>query len=404
MLPGGPAGAAEGVSVDPRRAGPKPPKVAVCHLASGDRWAGAEAQIATLLRALARREEFRLYAILLNEGQLAGELRNAGIEVRVIPENDISFFSIVGEASHFLLGKEVEILHSHRYKENLVAVTLAWRCHIPCVVRTQHGMPEPFTGIRRWKQAFLQCLDRFVARHATDCVVSVSDEMRNQLARFVDPGRIRTIHNGLDGGWVHSKLSRKDAKLRLGIQETSWLVGTAGRLDPIKRHDIFLAVAQQISRHNPDARFLIAGEGTDKARLAEVARKLGVLDRVLFLGHRDDIYDVLRALNVFLLCSDHEGLPMVLLEALHLGVPVVARQVGGIPELIENGVNGILVNSSEPEALAAVCLKVLQSDPIGKLMQAGGVDRGRSKFSADHSAAEMASLYRSLLAGKKGLA
>ena len=94
---------------------------------------------------------------------------------------------------------------------------------------------------------------------------------------------------------------------------------------------------------------------------------------------------------------------MVLLEALHLGLPVVARQVGGIPEVIENGVNGILVNSTEPEALARACLQVLNDGPNRKLSLVGGLDRGRNKFSAEHAASEVASLYRSLLPGNTKL-
>jgi L-malate glycosyltransferase len=390
----------EGSSLNLLGAGPNSSKVAVCHLASGDRWAGAEVQIASLLRALARRKEFDLFAIILNEGRLASELRTAGIEVRVIPENDKNFFSIVREARRFLLGKAVKVLHSHRYKENLAATALAWRCRIPCVVRTQHGMAEPFTGTRRVKQGLLQRLDRFTARHTTDCVICVSKEMQNRFVHLIKPDKIRIIYNGLDQERVFSELSQEEAKRRLGVRETCWLIGTAGRLDPIKRHDLFLSIAQHILKLHPDTRFLIAGEGGEKGRLENMASNLGILDRVLFLGHRDDIYDLLRAMNVFLLCSDHEGLPMVLLEAVHLGVPVVARKVGGIPEVFENGVSGVLVDSAEPRPLAEACLTILARELKGEPVETRGTPSAIDKFSADHSAAEVSDLYRSLLAAK----
>ena len=375
-------------------------RVVVCHLASGDRWAGAEVQVAALLRALLRRAEFDLLAILLNEGRLANELRNSGIEVKVIPEKEMNFFSIVREAGRFLSGKGVSVLHSHRYKENLAAVALGWMRHIPCLVRTQHGMPEPFTGVRKAKHGFLQWLDRMTARYATDCVIAVSDDMHRKLARSLGVRKVHTIHNGLDREGVSSELSQAEAKRRLGIPETSGLVGTAGRLDRIKRNDILLLAAQHILRRAAETRFLIAGDGEERIRLEETAKNLGIRDRVLFLGHRDDIYDVLRALNILVLCSDHEGMPMALLEALHLGVPVVARRVGGIPEVIEEGVNGALVDSAGPEELAAACLKVLESDSFRNLARAEGTRQKIERFSADRTASETANLYRSLLAGK----
>ena len=131
-------------------------KLAVCHIASGDLWAGAEAQIATLLRNLAARKELELCAILLNPGRLAREVQSIGIEVKVLPESQTGFFEIYSQAAGFLNNRGVRILHSHRYKENVLAAMLARRCRIPFVVRTQHGLPEPVKGIGHLKQRCLR--------------------------------------------------------------------------------------------------------------------------------------------------------------------------------------------------------------------------------------------------------
>lgn len=371
-------------------------RLSVCHVASGDRWAGAEVQIATLLKFLAREERLQLSAILLNRGRLAEAIESYGIPVTVIPEEEHNFFGIARRASGFLRERKVQILHSHRYKENLLAVLLARRCHVPHIVRTQHGLPEPLRGLRAFKQGFIQTLDRFLARHATDRVISVSSEMTRHLTRRLNPPKVVTIPNGIDLEGVHSALTQEEAKERLGIEPSCPVVGTVGRLEPVKRLDIFLRAAAALAAQCPDARFVIAGEGREEARLKALAGELGIESQVLFLGHRDDIYDVLRAFDILVLSSDREGLPMVLLEALCLGVVVVARGVGGIPEVIQNGVNGILVDSSDPRSLAEACVQVFADRARSQCLAEAGIKSVTDGYGAARAADQLTRLYFSL--------
>jgi glycosyltransferase involved in cell wall biosynthesis len=140
------------------------------------------------------------------------------------------------------------------------------------------------------------------------------------------------------------------------------------------------------------------GDGSERPRLEKMAAGLGLQDRVLFLGHRDDIYDVLRALDVFVMCSDHEGLPMALLEALHLQIAVVARRVGGVAEVIQDGMSGLLVDSAEPRALADACVRLLEDSNLRRRLAWSGQSRVAERFSAERTAADVADLYRSMCA------
>jgi L-malate glycosyltransferase len=370
-------------------------KISVCYVASADLWAGAEVQVSNVLHALARKERLQVSAILLNEGRLADELRGCGIEVKIIPENRLDFLQILTEGATYLRDRKVHVLHSHRYKENLLAACLGWRCRIPFVVRTQHGGPEPFRGFGHWKQRLICRLDLALARYATDAVICVSDELHSQLARHINPKKIVTIHNGIDTSKVDSTLTMAEAKRRLAIPESCLVFGVAGRLEPIKRLDIFLASAKRITMQLPHTRFVIVGEGSRESELRELAREHKIDGRVLFLGHRRDIYDVLRAFDVFVLCSDHEGVPMALLEALCLGVPVVARRVGGVPEVIQDGVSGVLVESAKPDALAKACIQVLQ-DERQKCLALAGTSFVREKFDVGSTADQVLKLYFSL--------
>ncbi|MCL6480326.1 MAG: glycosyltransferase family 4 protein [Firmicutes bacterium] len=368
----------------------------VCHIASGDLWAGAEVQVATLLRSLARSGEFQLLAIFLNEGRLAEEARSCGVQVLVIPESQHSFFGLLARATDFLRQYDVQVLHSHRYKENLLAALLASRLRIPVVVRTQHGAREPVQGWRRFRQATVHWLDRMVARYRTDRVIVVSADLRRQLARPFGDERVVVIRNGIDAGQVFSKLTAQQARQRLGLPAEGHVVGTAGRLEPVKRLDLFLEAARRLLAQEAQMRFLIVGEGSQARPLRELAHQLGLGEHVLFTGHRADLYDVLRAMDVFVLCSEHEGLPMVLLEAMALGVPVVARPVGGIAEVVEDGVYGLCVPTSRPDDLAAACLRLLRDPVLRERLCAAAAARVRTHFSADHTAREVAALYRSL--------
>lgn len=188
-----------------------------------------------LLKGLAQKGKFLLSAILLNEGQLAEEGRRYGVDVKVISESEKNFGEIFAEASWYLRGKDVRILHSHRYKENLLAALLAWHCKVPFVVRSQQGLAEPYEGLKRHKQALLHLADRIVARYATDRLICASDDLRNEFLRHVEPQNVVTIHNAVDREQACSSLSLPDAKKRLGLPEDCCVVGTAGRLEPIKR-------------------------------------------------------------------------------------------------------------------------------------------------------------------------
>jgi L-malate glycosyltransferase len=395
-------------SMETRGARPQSPvdsgKLGVCHIASGDRWAGAEVQLLALLKGLQQVSDLDLCAIFLNEGRPAAAARELGIDVCVFDEAELSFLQILSGARRFLSSKRIEVLHSHRYKENLLAAFLARRCHVPVHVSTYHGAPEPFKGWRGLKQKAVQSMDREVGIRATDRIICVSEDLHAKLARGMPETKVVTIHNGIDPATVCSHLTVADARRRLGIPVDCPVIGTAGRLEPVKRLDIFLNAAKKIAGDLPSARFVIAGDGAEAAHLRELAVALGIADRVLFLGHCGDIYDVIRALDIFVLCSDHEGLPMALLETLYLAVPVIARPVGGVVEVIRDGVSGLFVQSAEPSDLAAACIALLQDAPRREALAKSGVAAVTEAFTSHHSAQQTAVLYCSLVGAAKSTA
>jgi glycosyltransferase involved in cell wall biosynthesis len=224
--------------------------------------------------------------------------------------------------------------------------------------------------------------------------------MTRELGQHLDPHKIHTVPNGIDAEGIRSRLSVQEAKTRLGIPSHCQVIGTAGRLEPIKRLDIFLRAASRLGALCPDLRFVIAGKGREATNLKTLANSLNLGDRVSFLGQRDDIYDVLRAFDILAITSDHEGLPMILLEAMILGVPVVCRAVGGIPEVIEDRANGVLVWSADPSEIARECSKVLADEELRNRISAEASRVVLEKYTARMTADRVLRIYHSLLGGK----
>jgi glycosyltransferase involved in cell wall biosynthesis len=374
-------------------------KISVCHIVAGDSWAGAEVQVASLLKYLAKYPNVAVHAISLSDARFARELEQCGVDTYVVRQKHKSFLQVIRECSEFVASRNVEIIHSHKYKENIVGLLTAWRSKIPYVIRTAHGCPEPYSRLRQPKHWLALTVDRMCTVCIVDHVIAVSSEMAEHYQTFVNSSKITVIHNGVDRERVVSPLSQKEAKERLGITPEHFVIGTVGRLEPVKRHDLFVAVARRVADRLPSARFLIAGSGHQESWLTALVTASGLQHHVLLLGERQDIYDVLRAMDIVLICSDHEGLPTVMLEAMVLGVPVVARDVGGIPEVLQHGINGVLVRSADPDALARACMQLYWSNRV-RTRLAEAASHIADCYSAEKMADKVVQLYRSFPASE----
>jgi glycosyltransferase involved in cell wall biosynthesis len=372
-------------------------KIKVCHLAAGDLWAGAEVQLSLLVSSLHRMPEFDISVILLNDGDVASKLRNLGIRTTVIPESRHSSVSIVRQLVGHFAQHHVDILHTHNFKDNVLGIlsTLAKKeCRR---VRTVHGRGEPFTGLAAAKMCLYRGVDHLFTRRWVDRIVAVSVDLESDLARSYGAQRIICIHNGIDLDKVQATKPSSELKHELNLGEQDFVIGTMGRLVAVKGLDTFLKAARIIRRQKDKVKFLVVGDGPLKETLRSLARQYELEDNVLFLGHRNDGYDILAMIDVLALPSRSEGIPMVLLEALALARPVVASRVGGIPEVIEDRVNGLLVGSGNETELAQACTALIDDYDLAERYGQVGRQRVWEQFSAGSMAQKVAEVYRSLL-------
>jgi glycosyltransferase involved in cell wall biosynthesis len=362
--------------------------VTVLHMFSGDLWAGAEVMIFHLLESLKGDPDLKIVALSLNEGILTSRLRNAGIETRVIDEANNSFGMILVKAFNLLKAMRIDIIHCHGYKQNLLALVLARSMGIKRLFATLHGLPEPPVQEQNGKKGMdlKTRMDYFIVNHFFTRIVAVSQEMRRVLVqryRFRQD-RIDVIHNGIP---VPSSGPSPDSSTFGRFH-----VGTVGRMVPVKDFNLFLDVAAEIKRQTDGVRFTILGDGPLRKELIRKAAELKLADCVEFLPTRADPFPYYQSLDLFLNTSLHEGIPLTILEAMALGRPVVAPRVGGLPEIISHGEDGLLVEGREPKKFARLCLELMENKNLR--MKIG--DRAAKKIAAHFSSSRMAAAYLQL--------
>jgi len=359
-------------------------RLTVLHIFSGDLWAGAEVMVFNLLNQLKDDQGLKIMALSLNEGTLTDKLRGAGVELYIIPEAAHSFLKIFLKALNLLKRRKIDVIHSHRYKENLLALLLAKTMGVKRLVSTLHGLAEPPVKQNRENSVHLKTkMDYFLLKHYFSRVVAVSHEMKKVLVkkyRFKEE-MVDVIYNGIS--LPSGTPSPRPANDRIHI-------GTVGRMVPVKDFDLFLEVAAEVVRENDRVRFSILGDGPLKQHLVETAKELKISKYVDFLSPIPDPFPYYQSLDLYLNTSLHEGIPLTILEAMACGKPVVAPNVGGLPEIISHGEHGLLVPGREPKGFVNSCLTIVQDRNLRITMGESALKRVASRFSSF----QMAESYR----------
>jgi protein-tyrosine-phosphatase len=264
-------------------------------------------------------------------------------------------------------------------------------------VRTVHGHPEPTTGFSAFKLKMYESIDRFALRRWASVIVAVSKNLADSLRRSgFWPGMVTAIHNGTAPIPPVSPEVRARVRRELNVPADALLIGTVGRLVPVKGHvDLVRAIALAQPKM-PHAKLLIAGDGPLLGELCAMAGRLGVDQHCIFTGHRADVHQLLAAMDVFVLPSLSEGIPMALLEAMSLGLPVVATRVGGIPEVVRDRVTGLLVPAGDDRALAEACLELARYPDWAAEIAAAGQRFVAEEYTQERAGRALADTYRSL--------
>lgn len=328
-----------------------------------------------------------LLAFSLNESTLTQKLREVGIKTYVVSENKYNFPQIYKEILRILKRHRPDVIHSHRYKENLLAFLLHPFFPSARLLATIHGLPESFPKEKRLKSNSISRLNLFILRKYFSHIIAVSEEMRDTL--FQEFGfssrKIEVIHNGI------GLPPEIDA-----ISQNCFHIGTAGRMVPVKDYNLFLDVAAAVTKEAPHTRFSILGDGPLKDELKKRAIKLQLDGRVNLLPPQPDPFPYYNSLELYLNTSVHEGIPMSILEAMACGKPVIAPKVGGIPEIVSHAKEGVLVDGRKPEDYAYACLSLIKDQALRSQMGQAARKKIATSFSAQKMAQSYYKLYTSI--------
>jgi glycosyltransferase involved in cell wall biosynthesis len=346
----------------------------VVHIVSGDLWGGAEAVVYQLVQGQLQSLADQVAVIALNEGEPAKRLRAAGASVHVFDEKRLGFMCILHKARALLAALRPDIVHSHRYKENMIAALSSHLRPRWGKIATQHGLPEIFGAKANARHRVLSRINFFLLKLAFDRVVVVSDDIKKVFLekKKIEAALLTVVHNGIELPVASIPRSRKPV----------FTVGTAGRLFPVKDFFLFLETAARMLDGEGDLRFEIAGDGPEMARLRSFVQSRGFESRVTLLGHVDDMAEFYRRTDLYVNTSTHEGIPMSVLEAMAYGAPLVAPEVGGFPEIIQDGVHGFLVKDRTADNIAAACLKIIRDPEMYREMSRQARLRIEQRFSA----------------------
>ncbi|HEX8074996.1 MAG TPA: glycosyltransferase [Thermoleophilaceae bacterium] len=322
------------------------------------------------------------------------ELREAGVHVHGLGRESTAAVWSWWPLVRLLRRERIDVLHSHKFGSNVWAAALAPLARVPVLVAHEHTWSFEGQPLRRF-------LDRRLIARVSAAFVAVSREDRRKMIEVerIPPAAVTFIPNGID------PLPAGDgARLRrdLGIEPDAPVIGAVAVLRPQKALDVLVRAAAALAPEFPRLRVLIAGEGPERAPLEALTAELGVEGNVTLLGQRSDVPDLLAASNLAASSSSFEGSPLALMECMDAALPVVATRVGGVPDLIDHGVHGLLVEPGDPDSLARALAELLRDPARARAMGERGRERRRSEFALDGTVRRLERLYEELVARRGG--
>lgn len=322
-------------------------------------------------------------------------LNGLGREISIFDDVE-AFFGLV----RLIAREKPDVVHTHTTKAGVLGRFAAWLCGVPVIVHTFHG--HGFEGYVGPVQSRLFVILEQTTALMSTAILTISDGLKDALIRFriAPPDKIKVVPLGLDLDWLLD-LDPLRGRLReeLALRPDARLIGIVGRLVNIKNHQLFLGAARKVADQDPTAHFVVVGDGVLRVELEQQARHLGLEKVVHFIGWQQKLDWIYADLDVLALTSHNEGTPVSIIEALAGQVPVVATAVGGVPDLLNHGEFGCLVEPGNVDAVAEAVLDCLKS---GKTTERLALIRRQvlDRYSSARLTADLKHLYRTLLAAK----
>ncbi len=330
----------------------------ILHTNAGDNWSGIENRILIIAKHL-NSEDLKVSLAISPNNPLTAKAKQENIECFNLSIRNKIDFKAVLKLKNILLEHKFDILHVHRSTDHWIGVQAVKLFNLPVkIIRTRHN----YTPINP------NIFNRLLYNKFTDKIITVAEIIKKDITEnaHINPSKVVAIHSSIMIERFNEGINAFQIRKELNISSDIPLVGMIGRIRDHKDYPNFLEACKLVKQTRPFVKFLIVGEGPLDNEIKNLAEELGIVQDIFFLGKREDVPEVLASLDVFVLSSSVEGSPAVIKEAMVMGKPVVATSVGGIPEIIEDGVNGILVYPHSPMKLADGIIRILMDKELSE--------------------------------------
>ncbi len=376
-------------------------KIRVLHVHTLPVVSGSGINVLLTMRGL-RSKGYDVELACRGEGELIQEAEKEGFKIRVVPnfaqeiniyKDIMAFFELI----YIVKKYHYDIVHTHNSKAGFIGRLAAKIAGVPLVIHTIHGFA--FHDFEKpWRRKLFIFLERLAAKWA-DKLIVISQPLK-EWGLSVGIGReeqYTLIYSGIEMDKFKVNIDVNKKKKEFGIKPTDLVVGMVAKLWKGKGHECVLKAAKKIIKKIPNTKFMFVGEGYLYEKIRDLRDKLGLNSYVIFTGFRKDIPEITSIFDVAVLASYFEGLGRVILEAMILGKPVVATEVGGIVDVVEDGVTGILIPPNNSDALSDALIRLLYDEGLRKRIGENAKKRIDERFSAQTMIDRIHHLYRSLL-------
>lgn len=328
---------------------------------------------------------------LFGGGELVSDVEKTGIKIYVLGLRKWKPW-LIFKLAWLMRKSHIHIVHTHLFGSNTIGRIAAILSGIPVIIATLHDLAGNRPKLER-------CMERILS-YFTHQVISVSEAVKSSFIKQakIHPYKIGTIHNSIDLQQFNlTKVKPIEKRQELGFLLDSFIVGRVARLTEDKGHRYLIEAIPLVLKEFPDTKFVLVGRGPLKEVLEKQVQNAGISNNVVFLGLRDDIPELTAMFDLVVLPSLSEGLPSVLLEAMALKKAVVATPVAGIPEVVLDGITGILVPPRDSSALARAIIKLLKDKELREKMGQQGYERVKNYFNYPRMIKELDAMYNQLI-------
>ncbi len=369
----------------------------VLHVVESLQAGGAERVVAEYAKWHDRSRYEPEVCCVLSAGPFADSVAASGVPVHVLGRRSRFDLRAIARLARIIRRGQFDVVHNHNFTALVAGLPAAILGRARAVVRTEHNVVHTRGPARHY-------LSRAAAlREDAQIAVSAAVRRAHTECGRIPRARFVTILNGIDKERLVPDVDRVSVRRKLGLPDDAVVCLNVGSLTEQKNRQTLLDAAARLSDIE-ELRVLVVGSGPEKEALLARADELGLSGRVLFLGQRLDVPDLLAASDIFVLSSDWEGLPITILEAMTSGVPCVATAVGGVPEALTDGVTGVTVEPGRPGALADGIRALARDAELRARMAAAARDEFERRFRADQMVRQTEALYDMVLSGRAPLA